>query len=42
MGGGLGAGKVNVQDVSFTKYVDKSSPELFLLPATASTSTRRR
>jgi type VI secretion system secreted protein Hcp len=27
-GGGLGAGKANVQDVSFTKYVDMSSPEL--------------
>lgn len=24
------AGKVNVQDLSFTKYLDKSSPELFL------------
>ncbi|MEY1556976.1 Hcp family type VI secretion system effector [Yoonia sp. R2331] len=28
MGGGGGSGKVNVQDISFTKYVDKSSPEL--------------
>ena len=28
MGGGGGAGKVNVQDLSFTKYVDKSSPNL--------------
>ncbi|MCG5056056.1 MAG: type VI secretion system tube protein Hcp [Myxococcales bacterium] len=28
MGGGSGAGKVNVQDVSFTKYVDKSTPNL--------------
>lgn len=27
-GGGAGAGKVNVQDVSITKYVDKASPEL--------------
>jgi type VI secretion system secreted protein Hcp len=27
-GGGAGAGKVNVQDISFTKYVDKSSPNL--------------
>ena len=25
MGGG-GAGKVNVQDLSFTKYIDKSTP----------------
>ena len=29
-GGGGGAGKVNMQDLSFTKYVDKSSPELML------------
>jgi len=28
MGGGGGAGKVSVQDVSLTKYVDKSSPVL--------------
>lgn len=28
LGGGSGAGKVNVQDVSFTKYIDKSSPIL--------------
>lgn len=28
MGGGGGAGKVNVQDLSFTKYVDKSSANL--------------
>src|SRR5262245_10474323 len=27
-GGGGGAGKVNVQDLSFTKYVDKSTPVL--------------
>src|SRR6266508_4609493 len=27
-GTGAGAGKVNVQDVSFTKWVDKSSPVL--------------
>jgi len=30
MGGGAGAGKVNVQDLSFTKYIDKSSPDLVL------------
>jgi len=30
VGGGAGAGKVNVQDVSFTKYIDKSSPDLML------------
>jgi type VI secretion system secreted protein Hcp len=30
MGSGGGAGKVNVQDLSFTKYVDKSSPDLFM------------
>jgi type VI secretion system secreted protein Hcp len=28
VGGGGGAGKVNVQDISVTKYVDKSSPLL--------------
>src|SRR3954471_11793272 len=30
VGGGAGAGKVNVQDVSFTKWVDKTSPSLML------------
>jgi type VI secretion system secreted protein Hcp len=30
VGGGAGAGKVNVQDLSFTKYVDNSSPDLML------------
>ena len=30
VGGGAGAGKVNVQDLSFTKYVDKSTPDLLL------------
>ncbi|MGH8510557.1 MAG: Hcp family type VI secretion system effector [Gammaproteobacteria bacterium] len=29
-GGGGGSGKVNVQDVSLTKYVDKASPNLML------------
>jgi len=29
-GGGAGAGKVNVQDVSFTKWVDSASPKLML------------
>ena len=29
-GGGGGAGKVSVQDISFTKYVDKSSPDIML------------
>lgn len=28
MGGGGGSGKVSVQDMSVTKYVDKSSPDL--------------
>jgi type VI secretion system secreted protein Hcp len=28
MGGGSGSGKVNVQDLTFTKFVDKSSPDL--------------
>jgi type VI secretion system secreted protein Hcp len=30
MGGGAGAGKANVQDLSFNKYIDKSSPSLML------------
>lgn len=30
VGGGAGAGKVNVQDLSFTKYVDSASPKLML------------
>ena len=30
VGGGGGAGKVNVQDISVTKYIDKSSPDLML------------
>jgi type VI secretion system secreted protein Hcp len=30
VGGGAGAGKVNVQDLSFTKYIDKSSTTLHL------------
>jgi type VI secretion system secreted protein Hcp len=29
-GGGGGAGKANVQDLSFTKYIDKASPPLLL------------
>lgn len=29
-GGGSGAGKVNVQDLSFTKYIDKASCDLLL------------
>jgi type VI secretion system secreted protein Hcp len=29
-GGGAGAGKANVQDLSFTKYIDKTSPSLQL------------
>lgn len=28
IGGGMGAGKANVQDLSFTKYLDKSSTNL--------------
>jgi len=28
VGGGMGAGKANVQDLSLTKYIDKSSPDL--------------
>lgn len=30
VGGGGGSGKVNVQDLSLTKYVDKSTPNLML------------
>jgi len=30
VGGGVGSGKVNVQDLSFTKYLDKSTPDLLL------------
>ena len=30
MGGGAGAGKVNVQDLSITKYLDSSTPALML------------
>lgn len=30
VGGGAGAGKVNVQDLSITKYVDAGTPDLFL------------
>ena len=30
MGGGGGAGKVNINDLSFTKYVDKASPNLMM------------
>ncbi|MFO0881435.1 MAG: type VI secretion system tube protein Hcp [Gemmataceae bacterium] len=29
-GGGQGAGKVNVQDLTFTKYIDKATPDLLL------------
>ncbi len=29
-GGGAGAGKVKVQDLSFTKFIDKCSPDLLL------------
>lgn len=30
VGGGGGSGKVNVQDLSFTKYLDKATPTLML------------
>jgi type VI secretion system secreted protein Hcp len=33
VGGGAGAGKVNVQDLSFTKYVDLSTSSLLLAAA---------
>ena len=34
MGGGSGAGKVNIQDISVTKYVDKGSAALMMHCAT--------
>ncbi len=41
VGSGGGAGKVSVQDLSITKYIDKSSPTLFsAFVAAASTSVR--
>ena len=30
IGGGAGSGKVNVQDLALTKFIDKSSPDLML------------
>ena len=36
VGGGAGAGKVNVQDVSFTKWVDAATPKLVLACCTGS------
>src|SRR5438094_9556158 len=30
LGGGAGSGKVNVQDLSLTKYIDLSTPDLML------------
>ncbi len=36
MGGGSGAGKANFQDLSFTKYVDKSSTALMIALAKGS------
>jgi type VI secretion system secreted protein Hcp len=30
VGGGAGAGKANIQDISFTKWVDSSTPKLLL------------
>ena len=35
-GGGGGAGKANFQDISFTKYLDKSSPALLIALAKGS------
>ena len=34
IGGGGGAGKANVQDFSFTKFIDVTSPKLFLAVVT--------
>jgi type VI secretion system secreted protein Hcp len=36
VGGGAGSGKVNVQDLSFTKWVDSASPNLILACCTGS------
>ena len=36
VGGGAGAGKANVQDVSLTKYIDQHSPDLFIAVASGS------
>jgi type VI secretion system secreted protein Hcp len=36
VGGGAGAGKVNVEDISLTKYVDSASPALMLACANGS------
>ena len=36
VGGGAGAGKVNVQDLSLTKYVDSASPKLMKACASGS------
>lgn len=40
LGGGLGSGKVEVQDLHFTHFIDKASPLLFCAAATASTFPR--
>ena len=34
VGGGIGSGKVNVQDISLTKFIDKASPKLMKAAAT--------
>lgn len=36
VGGGAGAGKVNVQDISITKYIDSGTPDLVLSTADGS------
>jgi type VI secretion system secreted protein Hcp len=38
--GGIGTGKVNIQDISITKYVDKASPQLMLACAKGTHFTR--
>src|ERR1700746_1860212 len=40
VGGGAGAGKVNVQDLSFTKYIDLSSTPLMLATANGNHITK--
>jgi type VI protein secretion system component Hcp len=41
-GRGGGAGKVSVQDISFTKYIDKSTPNLIKGPAAMASTLMKR
>lgn len=42
MGGGMGAGKVSVQDISFTKYMDKASTILMMAVCTGTHFTEAK